>query len=128
MIRIRALNDSTDSSDSQDSDYQVTREVEEEKLNGLYMSALKFASAGDSENAIQTFEELKNELESDIGKIKDAILLSKLKYLTYKNLGLLKSDLNLLLDALEIDDSDLNLWITTGKMMMMVQFLLYYYF
>ena len=85
MIRLKALNDSSDSLDSSDEDCQVTREVEEEKLNKLYMSALKFASEGNTEEAINTFDILKHELESNVLKVKDAILLSKLKYLTYKN-------------------------------------------
>ncbi|OTF74003.1 hypothetical protein BLA29_012489, partial [Euroglyphus maynei] len=48
-------------------------------------------------------------------KIKDPFLLKRLKYLTYKNLGLFKDDLDYLLDALEIDDTDINLWLTCGR-------------
>ena len=115
MIKIKALNDDLDSSDSLDSEYQITREAEEESLNKIYMNALKSASNGDTDGAIKLLQELKQELETEIPKVKDAILLRRLKYVTYKNLGLLKNDLDLILDALDIDDSDFNLWVTAGK-------------
>ena len=115
MIKIKALNDGSDSSDSSDDEFQVTREAEEEGLNKLYLNALKAASDGNTDGAIELLEELKEELETDMPKVKDVHLLKRLKYLTYKNLGLFKNDLNLILDALELDDNDCNLWITAGK-------------
>lgn len=127
MIKIKALNDDSDSSASSDSEYQVTREAEEEGLNKLYMNALKAASVGDNDDAIGLLQELKQELETDIPKVKDAILLKRLKYVTYKNLGLLKNDLDLILDALDTDDSDFNLWITAGKFLVNFVFIYFIY-
>lgn len=116
MIKIKALNEKSDSSDTSDSECRhVTREAEEEGLNKLYMDALKAASENDTDGAIQLLNELKHEIEVEKPKVKDAMLLKRLKYLTYKNLGLLKDDLNLILDALDLDDSDFNLWITAGR-------------
>lgn len=116
MIRIKALNDGSDSSEDSSSECkQVTREAEEEGLNKLYTSALKDAAEEKYETAIEKLHTLKKELENETPKVKDALLRNRLKYLTYKNLGLFSNDLDLLLDALELDGSDQNLWITTGN-------------
>lgn len=114
MIKIKALNDSSESSDSSDSDCFLTREAEEQELNELYNNALQNATEGKLSVAIKLLEQLKSELESDIPKVRDAFLLKRLKYLTYKNLGLFQNNLNLILDAIELDDSDINLWIIAG--------------
>lgn len=116
MIRIKALNDGSDSSDDSGSELkQVTREAEEEGLNKLYTSALKDASENKIESAIEKLHLLKSELENETPKVKDAVLRNRLKYLTYKHLGLFSNDLDLLFDALELDGSDQNLWINTGR-------------
>ncbi|KAH9491103.1 Calcineurin-binding protein cabin-1 [Dermatophagoides farinae] len=118
MLRIKALNDnqSESSNSSDDSDYQTTKEAEEEELNDLYINALKYAANGNVDEAENLLLQLKEELEIDNPpKIKDAFLLKRLKYLTYKNLGLFKNDLNYIFDALEIDDTDINLWLTCGR-------------
>lgn len=114
MIKIKALNDSLDGSASSDGDYQVTREVEEEELNKLYTDALKHASSGETEKAIELLEKLKAELEDENPKIKEASLLAKLRYLTHKNLGIIKNDIDHLLDALNIDDTDITMWLRVG--------------
>lgn len=115
MIKIKALNDGPSSDSDSESEYQVTREAEEENLNQQYLIALKAASDGNVEEAKRLFEILKQELEiEDKPKVKDALLLKRLKYLTYKNLGLLFNDINMILNALDLDGSDFNLWITAG--------------
>lgn len=116
MIKIKALNDGPSSDSDSESEYQVTREAEEENLNQQYLIALKAASDGNVEEAKRLFEILKQELEiEDKPKVKDALLLKRLKYLTYKNLGLLFNDINMILNALDLDGSDFNLWITAGR-------------
>nr|XP_027203687.1 uncharacterized protein LOC113797495 [Dermatophagoides pteronyssinus] len=119
MKRIKALNDNeSESSDNStdDSDYQTTKEAEEEELNDLYINALRLAANGNIIDAENLLLRLKEELEcDDQPKIKDPYLLKRLKYLTYKNLGLFKNNLDYILDALEIDNTDINLWLTCGR-------------
>ena len=115
MIKIKALNDVIESDDSSDSELQkITREAEEESLNARYLHALETASKGDVADAIKQLEALKADLDVECPKVKNVALLKRLRYVTYKNLGLLSNDLNFIFDALEVDDSDFNLWITAG--------------
>lgn len=117
MITIKALNEEgSDSSDSQSQSVGITREAQEEGLNQMYSDALKSLSSGDEDSARQILMKLNDHLNSKTINQK-VPLVHQLKYLTLKNLGLIckKNSINYLLDALEIDPSDVTIWLKTGN-------------
>ncbi len=118
MIKIKALNECEESSsDDCTETCLMTREAQEEGLYQLYWNALKTLSSGDEELAKQMLLKLNDNLnnKSVQQKAKEESFVNRLRYLTLKNLGLITNDLNYFLDALELDCSDVSLWIKTGQ-------------
>ena len=118
MMRIKALNESSSESDSDDSsdsnEVLLSREAQEQHLHFLYQEALQFLKNGSTDKA-------KNNLVSLLQKLKDVpddqpfTSGDQLKFLACKNLGIIETtNIDYFLDALGIDASDICLWIKTG--------------
>ena len=118
MIKIKALNESEDSSDDDLSQsYLVTREAEEDGLKSVYEEAIRNLSAGEEELAKQLLLKLNESLSDKTVKQKcsSEAFYQKLQYSTLKNLGIITNDINYYLDALELDATDVSLWLKTGR-------------
>ncbi|XP_053207626.1 calcineurin-binding protein cabin-1-like [Panonychus citri] len=117
MIRIKALNEDVDTSDSETEEPEnglLTREAQEENLQQLYCEALKLVDS-DKEQAKSELISLLDTLD-EFDESSGLTNIVHLKYLSLKNLGLLFPDnLNYFLDALAIDGGDVTLWIETGR-------------
>ena len=117
MIKIKALNESSSTSDEEcDGSNQgvMTKEAQEENFRSLYSNALQVMKS-DKEKAKNEFIKLYSLLKET--KKEDRFSnVETIKYLTLKNLGnICTNNLDYLLDALEIDERDVTLWIETGK-------------
>ncbi|XP_054155601.1 calcineurin-binding protein cabin-1-like [Oppia nitens] len=123
MIKFKALNESEPSSDSEISQtLVVTREAHEENLLAIYDEAIRTLSAGDDVAAKQMLLKLNDSLaaagcgKTGHQKLSSEAIYHKLRYSTFKNLGLITGDLNYYLEALELDATDVTLWLKTGRL------------
>lgn len=120
MKRIRALNDSSHSSSdscasSENGDVQLTKEAQEEQLFQLYSQALIKIKDGSEAEAKELLLQLLEKIKSLQSKQLPP-MLDQLKFSVYKNLGtLVDDDINYWMDALDLDPSDVNLWIKAGS-------------
>lgn len=121
MNRIRALNDSSQSSSdsgshsSENGEVQLTKEAQEEQLFQLYSQALVKIKDGCESEAKEILLQLLEKIKSLQSKQLPA-MLDQLKFSIYKNLGsLIEDDINHWMDALDLDPSDVNLWIKAGS-------------
>lgn len=120
MKKIRALNDSSDSSsdsDSHSSDnstVKLTKEAQEQQLYQSYSQALikiKDGCKEDAKDLLSKLLEQINQLETN----QLPSMLDQLKFSILKNLGSLVEDkLDHWMDALDLDPSDVSLWIKAG--------------
>ena len=119
MNKIKALNEQSSESSASDEDSEgnvvLTREAQEENLHSLYHEALEDLKKGDDSVAEEKLKALLEVIKSF--PTSETIPSSQqLKYLTLKNLGAIcKEDMGYYLQALEIDGTDLNLWIKAGQ-------------
>lgn len=119
MNKIKALNEKSSSSSASDEDSEenvvLTREAQEENLHSLYHEALEELKKGDDSVAEERLKTLLELLKS-FPSTETISSSQRLKYLTLKNLGsICKEDMEYYLQALEIDGTDLNLWIKAGQ-------------
>ena len=117
MLRIKALNEDTSDSDERDDHTGkgiLTREAQEENLHSMYSDFLKLLTEGENEKAKQVLLNLVDGLDV-LEKAHNMVSAKQLRYLAYKNLGILiPDDIDYFLRALEIDSSDISLLIKTG--------------
>ena len=117
---IRALNEVGSSEDGYDSRsvsnqqlYNI--ETQEENLQAIYTEYLKLMSKSaldDGKNCLLRLFHLIKDLDEN----QASPVQKNLKYLTYKNLGDLFVDkIEFYIEALSIDDTDINLWLKTAK-------------
>lgn len=118
-MKIKALNelDTSDSSSEQSSSddkrqQKLTKEATEEQYFEKYRLALIAIQESKESQALDMLEELNDELdvlESDCDTLK------QLRFSVLKNLGNLDQEqIDHYIEALDIDSSDINLWIKTG--------------
>jgi len=118
MLRICALNESGSDTDSEsETENVVSREVQEEHLLSLYNDGLKYLVSNEKKRAKKNFLEItNNEFFLSENGCSEQIQKS-LRYNVHKNLaecylgeGELELAKDQLLNASEIDDSDVSLW------------------
>lgn len=119
MIRFKALNESSSDSDSNEGSssgpVQLTKEAQEEQLQSMYQDALTLLKDGNMTEAKDTFLSLLDALNS-LPEGLNIMSAEQLKFLACKNLGVIEeNNINYFMDALEIDCSDVGLWIKTGS-------------
>ena len=118
MIKIKALNELEESSgEVTQTCVQITREAQEEGLVGVYEEAIRTLSSGDEESAKQMLLKLNETLNTKtiVKKCSSQQFYQRLRYSTLKNLGIITNDLNYYLEALELDATDVSLWVKTGR-------------
>ena len=119
MIKIKALNEAGSSEDEYDSSISNQQlyniETQEENLQAIYTQYLELFSKSQVDDAKECLLKLFN-LIKDLDDDQASPVQKNLKYLTFKNLGDLFDDkIDFYIEALSIDNTDINLWIKTAK-------------
>lgn len=119
MIKLRALNEvgsSEDDLDSSLSNQQLYNiETQEENLQAIYTDYLKLMSKNEKEHAKERLLKL-FDLIKDLDEEQASPVQKNIKYLTFRNLGdLFQNKIDFYLEALSIDNSDVNLWIKAAR-------------
>ncbi|XP_070506790.1 calcineurin-binding protein cabin-1-like [Chironomus tepperi] len=124
MIKITALNDLTkDEDDFQEENVQVSKEAQETIAASEYLRALSLKQHGKSDFALSLFEDLlRTNVIYDVPNDDKDNKLFSVKYNCYRNIGLIYEEkkeyelaLKFLVDAINLDDTDVYTQLKVGK-------------
>ncbi|XP_059614787.1 calcineurin-binding protein cabin-1-like [Phlebotomus argentipes] len=124
MMRIVALNEDSNSASSEDLEPQVTREAEETIAVSEYMRALSLKQKGSVDVALKLLLELlETQVLCEVSPENKNDKLFSVKYNCFRNIGLIYEDkgekqnaLKYLVDAFELDATDVYTMVRLGKL------------